>query len=169
MIKVKIEVGFDIENPNDNAAISEVRKWKVLQEKGDKKNYLSEQKTVFMAGLYLHAIAPQLCNKLAQNLAVASLDDLEYFNQSILEKGTKELQLEGVLNKLSEIQALINTTIETSKPLTVGDEVKVAQVPTEQVPILLPETKGVRASVDQDVELKDRLKKIAKIKSNNIF
>jgi len=160
MVKVKFELSLDAENPNDSAAIAEVMKWKVLQEKGKKKTYLAEQKTAFMAGLYLHSIAPQLCNKLAQNLAAANLEDLEYFNQAMFEKGDKELQLEGVLLKLSEIQDLINTTIETGRPLPT-DEMPVAQAVTEKV--------SVETLVEQEIDLSDRLKKIGKIKSNSLF
>jgi len=160
MVKVKFEVSLDAENPNDSAAISEVMKWKVLQEKGKKKTYLAEQKTAFMAGLYLHTIAPQLCNKLAQNLAAANLKDLEYFHQSMFNKGEKELQLEGVLFKLSEIEGLINTTIESGMPLA-RDVLPAVQGAVEQ--------ESVEPSLIPEVDLSDRLKKIGKIKSNSLF
>ncbi|PKG39544.1 hypothetical protein CXF74_07720 [Psychromonas sp. Urea-02u-13] len=159
MVNVKIVIALDARNPNDNVAISEARKWKALQEKGKNQAYLSEQKMVFMAGIYLHTIAPQLCNKLAQNLADASLDDLEYFNKLIFEKGVNEIQLDGVLDKLGEIQDLINTTIETSRPLS-ADAVKETLSIAEQEAVL-PEV--------AEIQLNDKLKKIGKIKSKKLF
>jgi len=134
MIKVKIAVTLDAEDPNDSVVISEARRWKVLQEKGKTQAYLSEQKTVFMAGIYLNTVAPQLCSKLAQNLTSASLDDLQHFSKLVSEKGIGEEQLEGVLHKLSEIHDLINTSIERSIPLS-GDSVKEAPAVTEPLPV----------------------------------
>jgi len=114
MVKVKMAVTLDAENPNDKVAIIEAKRWKALQEEGKKEAYLLEQKNVFMAGIYLHAVAPQLCNNLAQNLASASLEELQSFNKLTFKDGIEGQQLEGMLDKLSELQELINSSIEAN-------------------------------------------------------
>ncbi|ABM05243.1 hypothetical protein Ping_3560 [Psychromonas ingrahamii 37] len=167
MANVRIQFPLDPKNSNEKAALTELKKWKILFDDGQTDLCLLKQRETLLAGLYLQKIMPDLAEKLAQNLSSASLDELDFFysgNAPVSHQEGINNQQKEVLAALQRLQESVDSKMSSVIPANASI---VAYEGSQKVEA---ESSGAfPAAQVTEIISADKLALVRKIKAKKIF
>lgn len=175
MTLVRFQFQLDAKNSSEKAALAELQEWKALIDGGQKEFCQLKQKKMFLAGLYLQKVLPDLVEKLAQNLSSAGLEEFNYFykaNSPALNQDSANEQQNEVLKALQTLQESLNSQFSSiGIPNATIPESAIATDPVVQIKTESPAEEVVSLEVvdTPEVSLTNKLKLVSEIKAKRVF